>query len=311
MRMLVVGAGATGGYFGARLLEAGRDVTFLVRPRRAEILARNGLVVRSPLGDVTIANPPTVQADALREPFDVVLLSCKAYDLDDAIASFAPAVGKQTSVLPVLNGMRHLDVLDARFGSERVLGGLCLISSTLDAAGAIVQFTDSHTVTYGERGGGRSARTDAIAAFMDGAKMDARVSETILLDMWEKWAMLATLASVTCMMRATVGDIAQAGGTPIALALLEECRVIAEAQGHPLRDAMLTRVRGVLSQTVSPLTASMLRDIERGGPIEADHVIGDLIARGGQDDPHALLRVAYVHLKAYEARRARGGVASA
>jgi len=122
MRVLVVGAGAIGGYFGGRLLEAGRDVTFLVRPRRAAELARAGLVIESPNGDVTLPNPPTVQANALAEKFDVVLLSCKAFDLEDAMKSVAPAVGPQTSIIPLLNGMRHLDALEARFGANQVLG---------------------------------------------------------------------------------------------------------------------------------------------------------------------------------------------
>src|ERR1700692_2855663 len=111
MRILVVGAGAIGGYFGGRLLEAGRDVTFLVRPRRAAELADAGMVIKSPNGDVTLKNPPAVQADRLRVKFDVMLLSCKACDRDDAIKSLAPAVGPQTSIIPLLNGMLHLDVL--------------------------------------------------------------------------------------------------------------------------------------------------------------------------------------------------------
>ncbi|HEX8924322.1 MAG TPA: 2-dehydropantoate 2-reductase N-terminal domain-containing protein, partial [Terriglobales bacterium] len=103
MRTLVVGAGAIGGYFGGRLLELGRDVTFLVRPRRAAELARNGLVIRSRYGDVTFAKPKTVLAENLREPYDLILLSCKAYDLQNAIASFTPAVGANTAILPLLN----------------------------------------------------------------------------------------------------------------------------------------------------------------------------------------------------------------
>ena len=124
MRILVVGAGAIGGYFGGRLLQGGQDVTFLVRAKRAAELAGAGLVIRSPAGDVTLKNPPTLQADRLNEKFDVVLLSCKAFDLDDAIKSFAPAVGPNTSIIPLLNGMSHLDALDRKFGKERVLGGL-------------------------------------------------------------------------------------------------------------------------------------------------------------------------------------------
>ena len=112
MKILVVGAGAVGGYFGGRLLEVGREVTFLVRPRRAAQLAKSGLVIKSPAGDVTVSAPKTVAAAALNQAFDLVLLSCKAYDLEGAIAAFAPAIGPGTLILPLLNGLRHLDRLD-------------------------------------------------------------------------------------------------------------------------------------------------------------------------------------------------------
>src|SRR5258708_19873406 len=151
MRIAVVGAGAIGGYFGGRLLQAGRDVTFLVRPKRAAELARDGLVIKSPLGDATLKNPPAVQADRLTEKFDVVLLSCKAFDLDDAIASFAPAVGPQTAIIPLLNGMRHLDVLDSKFGSECVLGGQCAIAVMLDEHRHVVQLAPMQSRTFRER----------------------------------------------------------------------------------------------------------------------------------------------------------------
>src|SRR3954462_15848898 len=156
MRILVVGAGAIGGYFGGRVLQAGRGGTFLVRPKRPAELAAAGLVIKSPGGDVTLKNPPTVQADKLTEKFDVVLLSCKAFDLDDAIKSFAPAVGPQTSIIPLLNGMSHLDVLDKKFGRERVLGGLCAIAVTLNEAREVVQLGPLQSLGFGERDGGMS-----------------------------------------------------------------------------------------------------------------------------------------------------------
>src|SRR4051812_32349631 len=166
MRILVVGAGAIGGYFGGRILQAGRDVTFLVRPKRAAELADAGLVIKSPNGDVTLKNPPTVQADKLGEKFDIVLLSCKAFDLDDAIKSFAPAVGPQTSIIPLLNGMLHLDTLDRKFGHERVLGGLCAIAATLNEHREVVQLAPMQSLTFGERDGKMSDRVRAIAEMM-------------------------------------------------------------------------------------------------------------------------------------------------
>src|SRR6266404_2430993 len=163
MRILVVGAGAIGGYFGGRMLAAGGDVTFLVRPKRAVELADAGLVIKSPHGDVTLKNPPAVQADKLAEKFDVILLSCKAFDLDDAIKSFAPAVGAQTAILPLLNGMRHLDTLDAKFGRERGLGGLCAIAATLNEKREVVQLAPLQSLSFGERDGKLSDRVRAIA----------------------------------------------------------------------------------------------------------------------------------------------------
>jgi 2-dehydropantoate 2-reductase len=311
MRILVVGAGAIGGYFGGRLIEAGRDVTFLVRPKRAAELASAGLTIKSAAGDLTVPAPPTVLADKLAGPFDLILLSCKAYDLDGAIASFAPAVGSATAVLPLLNGMRHLDVLEARFGRAAVLGGQCYIAATLDQSHAIVHLNNDHELSFGERDGGGSARIAAIAAEMAGAVFKARASEQILQEMWEKWVFLATLAGSTCLMRAAIGDIMAApGGREFMLGLLAECGGVAQTNQYAPRDTVMGRFRAALTAEGSSLTASMLRDIERGAPIEADHILGDLIQRGDETSRRPggmpLLRVAYAHLKAYEARQRRG-----
>ena len=307
MRVLVVGAGAIGGYFGGRLLEAGRDVTFLVRPRRAAELARTGLVIRSRFGDAVLAAPPTRHADALDGPFDVVLLSSKADALEDAIESFAPAVGPETAIVPLLNGMRHLDVLDARFGAARVLGDECLISATLDADGAVIHLNDAHALLFGERSGTRSSRIEAIADAFAGATFDGRPSDSILQEMWEKWVFIATGAGITCLMRATIGDIVAAGGAELAAALLAECAAIAARQGFAPRPAFLDRTRRMITAPGSPLTASMLRDIERGAPTEVEPILGDLLHRAGEaaSGQAPLLSLAVSHLRAYEARRAR------
>jgi len=307
MRILVIGAGATGGYFGGRLLQHGRDVTFLVREARAAALARDGLRIRSPKGDADIAAPPTLLARDLREPFDLILLSCKAYGLAQAIDDFAPAVGPHTAILPILNGMRHLDVLEARFGADKVLGGQCVIAATLDGDGAIRHLNATHGLTFGERDGADTARMRAIAATLSGAGFDARPSGAVLQEMWNKWVFLATLAGITCLMRAPVGDIVAApGGSEAVLALLEACRATAERAGHAPDEAALQRARDMLTEAGSTLTASMLRDLEHGYPIEADHVIGDMLSRsGGRPGDGSLLAVVYAQLKAYEAGRAR------
>ena len=297
MRILVVGAGAIGGYFGARLLQAGRDVTFLVRPRRAAQLAATGLIVKSPFGDIDMPRPPLIEAPDPREAFDLVILSCKAYDLDGAIESFAPAFGS------LLNGMRHLDALDQRFGAGAVLGGFCAVSTSLDDAGRILHFSNFANLAYGAR---ESAQAEALDAALVGAGFDARRSGRIAQEMWEKWIFIAAAASLTCLMRAAIGDIEAAGGADLALALYDECAEIATEAGFAPREPALKFARTMLTQPGSEFVASMLRDIERGGPVEADHVVGDLLRRKSAGaDKSSILRIAYVHLKAYEARRAR------
>lgn len=309
MRTLVIGAGATGGYFGGRLLEAGRDVSFLVREHRAAQLARDGLVIRSSHGDATLAEPPTVQAGAIHGHYDLVLLSCKAYHLPQVIEDMAPAVGPGTMIVPLLNGMRHLDLLDARFGVERVLGGQCVIAATLDAHGVVRHLNASHSLTFGERDGTRSSRVERVLATFEGARFEPRLSTTVLQDMWDKWVFLASLAGMTCLMRAPVGDIVAAPGGEWAMQqMLEDCRRVAELNRHAPGEGVIARARGVLTEAGSSLSASMMRDLEQGGAVEADHVVGDLLARAGEAASSlAMLRTAYAHLKAYEARRARQG----
>ena len=241
----------------------------------------------------------------------MVILTCKAYDLDAAIESVALAVGPDTAVLPLLNGMQHLDVLDARFGPGRVLGGTCFISARLDEAGRVVHVSDLHRLAFGERPGGRSPRVEAIAATMAGANFEVAASDRIVLEMWEKWVFLASLAGITCLTRSSVGDVVTAGGADLAAALLEECRSVAVAAGYPPRDDSLQAALGRLTDAGSAVTSSLLGDVERRGRTEVDHVLGDLIRRRGDaaDGDRSLLRVAYVAVKAAEARAAREQVA--
>jgi 2-dehydropantoate 2-reductase len=306
MRILVLGAGALGGYFGARLLAAGRDVHFLVRPARAARLREGGLRVRSPAGDLDIAAPPLLTDATGTAPFDVVLLSCKAYDLDSSIAAITPAMGPSSLVLPLLNGLSHLDRLDAAFGAPRVLGGQCIISATLDADGTVLHLAPMQSITFGGRDDATRARAETIAAQLGGAGFAVQASPDILQEMWEKWSFIATLAASTCLMRAQVGDIMAAGGEAVLAGLRDECAAIAAAHGHPLREPALARSRDMMAPAHGALKASMARDIERGAPIEAEHVLGDLLRRGGAKGVATpLLQLAVVHVRAYEVARKR------
>ena len=313
MRILILGAGALGGYFGARLLAAGRDVTFLVRPARAAVLASGGLHVISPHGgDLHLPAPATILAARAGDPFDIILLSAKAYDLASAIDAIAPAVGPESAVIPLLNGMAHMPLLDARFGStagwSRVLGGTSFISAALAPDGTIQHFNARDVLFFGDRVPAHPhPHVAQIEAALTNAGFPSSLRRNVTQDMWEKWTFLAALAGSTCLLRANIAEIAAAGATPLALALHRECIAIATAEGYPPSAAHIEQSRGFLS-TPSTLHASMLRDLESGARIESEQIVGDLLARGrkhGLSTP--LLGIAYDHLKAYEARRSRAG----
>ncbi len=308
MRILIVGAGAIGGYIGARLLQAGRDVTFLVRAQRAEALERDGLVVKSPLGDIHHTAPYCVHSGQVRHPYDLILLSCKSYDLEQTMEDFAPAVAAHTAILPLLNGMRHLDKLERRFARCNVLGGQCRISLDRDASGAIIHHNDVNQIVFGELNAEDTPRMRAIAeALRGGAGFEALPSPWIVQEMWEKWTLIATGAGITCLMRAALGDILAAGGKHLIVTLFDECAEVAAMAGHPLRAAIRQRYLAVLTEPGSTLMASVLRDVERGVATEAEHILGDLMERWDlpAGDDFSILTIALVHLRAYEARRMR------
>lgn len=310
MRILILGAGGTGGYFGGRLAQAGIDVTFLVRTARAEQLAAAGLVIRSPLGDATLpvshVTAPRLPALVATRPFDLVLLSCKAYDLDNSIQAIAPAMGASTTLLPILNGLRHYRELDDRFGAAQVLGGLCFISAVKAGNGDILHLGKAASITFGERTGDpQSPRCRALADLFARAEVEHVLADRIQQEQWTKFAFLATLAAGTCLMRASVGVIvATEGGRDFMEQLYGECLAVAGAECWPVPEAAQTRALDMLTRPGSPLTASMLRDLEAGQRTEAAHVVGDMLTRARQHGvPAPLLGAAWIHLQAYEARR--------
>jgi 2-dehydropantoate 2-reductase len=303
MRILVIGAGAVGGYFGGRLHEAGRDVSFLVHNRQAETLRAHGLRIVSPYGDATI-HPRLVLAHEISGKYDLILLCVKAYSLDAAMDDFARAVGANTMILPLLNGMRHIDLLAHRFGDGNVIGGVCLIVAEMDKDNRILQLTKTQQLVYGERGGKISARMETLHQTMQGAKFEAKISQNIDQEMWEKWVMLSSLGAATCLMRGNIGEIeAVSGGTGVAMGILAECSAIAAACGHAPSDAFLTRAEKIMTTPGSTLTSSMYRDLIKKGRVEVDQILGDLLDRGRKlslESP--LVEAAYINLRIYQAR---------
>ena len=308
MRILVLGAGGTGGYFGGRLAQSGADITFLVRPARAAQLRQHGLRIRSPLGDadfpVTHVLADELAAVATGRPFDLILLSCKAYDLDSSIEAIAPAVGEHTTILPILNGLLHFAALDARFGAGRVLGGLCFISAMKGPDGEVLHLGKPASITFGERqGNAESLRVQEFAGLCSRAGLDHLATPDINQQLWIKYSFLAALAAGTCLMRASVGGIVAAeGGSAFMQALYRECLGVAEAAGQSVPASAQASALATLTQPGSPVKASMLRDLEAGQRVEAAHIVGDMLHRAqAAKISTPLLASAWCHLQAYEA----------
>ena len=302
MRMLILGAGAVGGYFGARLAAASVDVTFLVRPARAAVLARDGLVVHSPLGDLKLSVTTLTQAT---QGFDVILVACKAFDLNAAIAAIAPAVTPDTVVLPLLNGLRHLEVLDASFGGDRVLGGLCHIGVTLTDTGEVLHLNAAQHLTLGPRSATQTERCRQVHAMLARGGFGPELSAHIEQSMWEKFVLLSSYAAMTCLMRAPVGAIVAADeGEALMREMLAECAAVASASGHAPDSKFIAETQAFLTQRGSSGTASMLRDIQRAAHTEHEHILGDMLARARSAGVAApILRIANAHLQAYEFER--------
>ena len=302
MRALVVGAGSVGGYFGGRLAAAGREVSFLVRSHRASQLAR-GLTISSQGQEATIPVKLVLAGDPAGE-FDVILLAVKAYQLESAMEDLVPYVSERTMVLPVLNGMKHMDALRSRFGESRIIGGVARIATSLDEQGRILDQASFHDLSYGEWSGAKSGRILALDEFMRAAGFDARLSTEIEREMWEKWAMLASLGAVTCLMDADIGSVARApDGTEFVRRLFAEVVATIGAAWGALADPFKSQVVALLTDTNSTLTSSMYRDMKAGHRIEADQIIGDLVRRAAAKAVATpLLSTALVRLNVYEQR---------
>jgi 2-dehydropantoate 2-reductase len=306
MKLLVLGAGSVGGYVGARLLEGGADVTFLVRPKRAAQLRERGLNISAPGGESHLRTVQILEAgSASSGAFDAVILACKAYDLQSAIDSIRPHVRMDTLILPLLNGLKHLDVLDQVFGAHRVLGGLAQISTALDSNGNIKQLTSAQSFIYGARTERQTAAVATLDSTLKQGRFEAILSRNIMLDMWEKFVLLTSLASMTCLMRANVGEIsATQDGAALMLRTLEDCAAVAAAAGNAPRANYMTSIKALLTQSGSPLEASMRRDMEQGRATEVEHVIGDMLQRARAAGLESVgLKSAYCTLQVYERRR--------
>ncbi|UIL53748.1 MULTISPECIES: ketopantoate reductase family protein [Pantoea] len=300
MRILIAGAGATGGYFGARLAQAGQDVTFLVRERRYRQLQEKGLVLQTPGGSETL-RPQLVQAASLHGHYDLIILTVKSFALEQVMEDIAPAVGPQTLIMPILNGMRHLETLQQRFGREAVIGGMCKINATLGDNGEVIQMTALHQLYYGALDGNNDARLQRVDAALRDAQVDTRFSDNMMDELWEKWLLLSTLGAVCCLARGDTQQVLRsAGGEALLQGIFTEILTVIGAAGYQPRPAVTARIFELLNDPATPMTSSMYRDLCQGFDIEADQIIGDLLLRAGQYGLNTpLLNAVFVNLQVY------------
>ncbi|MBN8202305.1 ketopantoate reductase family protein [Bacillus sp. NTK034] len=302
MRLLVVGAGAIGGYFGGRLLEKGEDVTFLVREKRKQQLEKYGLLAESVHGDMTFPEPKTIQAGEKADAFDVILLSTKAYHLEGAIEDIRPYTGDSTLILPLLNGIAHMDKLTAAFGAANVLGGLCFIETTLSENGKVIQTSPVHDFVFGERSGEKTERILKLYEAFSGTKANFRLSENIEQEMWHKYLFISTLSGVTSLFRSPIGPIRdQTFGLSSVKEVLKEASAIMRGLDAPLavgiEDAQVQKIKEMSYE----MKSSLQRDMEKQQAIEADHFFGYLLKKAELLDLDApVIGTIYANLKVYE-----------
>ncbi|MGD9425240.1 ketopantoate reductase family protein [Pantoea sp. NSTU24] len=304
MRILMAGAGATGGYFGGRLAQAGQDVTFLVRERRYQQLQTHGLVLQTPQGTETL-QPQLVQARSLTGHYDLIIVTVKSFGLEQVMDDIAPAVGPETLIMPILNGMRHIATLQQRFGEDNVIGGLCKINATLGEHGEVIQMTPLHQIYYGALDGNNDERLQRVDAALRDAGVDSRFSDDIMAELWEKWLLLSTLGAVCCLARGDTRQILTSrGGEALLQAIFAEILSVITAEGYQPRPAATARIFELLNNPATPMTSSMYRDLTQGYDIEADQVIGDLLLRAKRHSlVTPLLNAVDVNLQVYLQQR--------
>jgi 2-dehydropantoate 2-reductase len=303
LKILIVGAGGIGGYFGAKLINAGAEITFLLRDKRHKLIQEQGLTVETPKGNFTV-QPKSLTAKQLEPIYDLIVLAPKAFDLDDSLKSLAKASAHGT-FLPLLNGVSHMEALDKLFGKARVMGGVAHIAAMITDTGAVKQLTDLNMLTVGHRAPEHEALAKELFELCKQTDFNSAYSENINQALWDKWVFLATLAGMTTLCRSSVGDIvATPYGRELTLAMYEECSSVAKASGQAIDDIPKGKTIEMLTKAGSPFTASMLRDLISGQKTEHEHILGQMISKGEQTGIGCqLLKMAYTQIAVAQMKR--------
>lgn len=300
MNILIAGAGGIGGYFGSRLMEKGQNVTFLVRNQRKQQLEKTGLVIESPHGNYT-GKPALITKEDRGQTFDAIIITTKAYHLEEVIKDIQPFADQSTMILPLLNGIAHMDPLVEVFG-DQVIGGLCFIETTLNEEGHIIQSSPIHDLVYGERDGSQSERIIKLNEAFEGANAGFALSDKIMQDMWHKYSFITAMSGITTLMRSPVGPTVNIPAAKHTLErLLNEISAVMKSIDAPIADGLPEMQMKKMQEMKEGMKSSMLRDMEKRLQTETSHLQGWLLEKGkenGIDSP--ILEAAFAHVKIYE-----------
>jgi 2-dehydropantoate 2-reductase len=278
MKVLVVGAGALGGYFGGKLAMAGVDVTFLVRKGRYQQLKQRGLRVHSVHGDFCISPKMTQSVDNIDVP-DLVLLTVKTYHLPDVMNSIATLARRGARVLPLLNGVSHMDALRRALPATSLWGGVCYVESTLDKYGDVRQTSSMQEIRMGTLANDDSELLMQVQDVFTAAHIPSTIEEHIETIMWEKYLFLLTLSSVTTALRRPIGvALADPVTNGFIGNFVRELTDVAGGTGAPIDHEARHRILRKLQDIQPAMTSSMHRDLEKGQPIELDELQGYMVA---------------------------------
>ena len=311
MRFAILGSGAVGGYYGARLARAGHDVTFVARGAHLAAIRERGLRIHSPLGDFTIEAPAEDDTSRLG-PVDVVIVAVKAYDNASALPMIGPMLGDGTTVLTVQNGVDSVSEIAAIAGEARTLGGTTYIATALEAPGVIVQTGTHRRIVFGEVFGDLSKVSDRVTrvrAAMREADIEADAVADGRIPIWEKFIFLATLAGFTGAARLPIGPVwADPFTRARFLEAAREIERIARAEGIAVASDVVDRIAPYVEGIPGSMRSSLLIDLSQGKRIEVEALQGAVVRRGARLGlPTPIIETLYAVLKLHAAGDAKAG----
>ena len=300
MRIVVMGSGGTGGYFGAKLARAGEDVTFVARGAHLDAIRAQGLRVKSAIdGEWTVRAPAVERLDGL-PPADLVLFCVKSFDTESAGEIIKPVVGKDTGVLPVQNGVDNVEKLERILGPGHVMGGVAQVLATIEAPG-VVSHRFLGRIIFGEMDGRESGRARAFLEACDRAGIPAEISSNMLRALWEKYVMIAAQAGMTTLTRCPAGVVRSLPETrQMYRLILGEMVALGNAAGAGLAAEVPDRYMAMLDNLGAGFTSSLHHDLAEGKRLELDALHGYAVRLGERlGIPTPMLFAVYAALKPY------------